>query len=449
MSDVSTNDPVRHQYEAYPYPLRDPEDERIRLLVRGPEFLPQINHFVFGGRQSFGPGSRILVAGGGTGDETVFFAEQLRDRGGMVAYLDQSEASMAIAKQRVAMRGLTNVEFHRGRIEEVSRDVHGSFDYIHSIGVLHHIADPELGLQRLAALLRPEGGMGILLYAPHGRRGNYQLQDMAKLVFAPEQPLPSKVQEMVTIVGSLPPDHPFFRGADRNATLNMIIQDPNELVDMVLHARDRAFSVGEVHDFLGSAGLNLIEFVPFSVYEQHTSSYTLFYDPLSYVTEPGLVARLAQMPRRTRQEVAELMHGKMDLHCFYVGRSGSEEARVDAVGMTPFFLPQRKCFTYEENGLVMTDYAGKRYTLTVTPVQRMLFDLIDDRRTVAEILTEASRLPMAAGMQEGDLGRQFADLFGTLRGFNWIALRHASVTKFTNYDHLYYVNAGWVDPTSK
>ena len=446
MSDASINDPVRHQYEAYPYPLRDPEDERIRLLVRGPEFLPQINHFVFGGRQSFGPGSRILVAGGGTGDETVFFAEQLRDRGGMVAYLDQSEASMAVAKQRVAMRGLTNVEFHRGRIEDVSREALGSFDYIQSIGVLHHIADPELGLQKLAALLRPEGGMGILLYAPHGRRGNYQLQDMAKLLFAADQPLPSKVQEMVAIVGSLPPDHPFFRGADRNATINMINQDPNELVDMVLHARDRAFSVGEVHDFLGSADLQLIEFVPFSVYEPQTSTFTLFYDPLSYVTEPALGARLAQMPRRKRQEIAELINGGIDLHCFYAGRSGSEEARLDAVGMVPFFLPQSQCFSLGETELFMTDYAAKRYALTITPAQKVLFDLIDDNRTVADILAEANARLLLAGTPATYLGKEFADLFATLRGFNWIALRHSSVKRFTNYDHMYYVNAGQVDP---
>lgn len=449
MSDPRSIDPVRDQYEAYPYPLRDPQDELIRLLVRGPEFLPQINHFVFGGRQPFGPGSRILVAGGGTGDETVFFAEQLRDRGGTVAYLDQSEASMAVAKQRVAMRGLTNVEFHWGRIEEVSREALGSFDYIQSIGVLHHIADPAFGLQRLAALLRPEGGMGILLYAPHGRRGNYQLQDLAKLLFAPDQPLPSRVDEMISVVSSLPPDHPFFRGADRNATIGMIKRDPNELVDMVLHARDRAFTVGEIYDFLGAAGLNLIEFIPFSVYEQQTSTYTLFYDPLSYVTEPALVARVAQLSRRKRQEAAELIHGKMDLHCFYAGRTGGEEARLEAIGMVPFFLPQAKCFSLGENELVMTDYAAKRFALQVTPAQRALFALIDDNRTVSQILGEAHENLAQAGIQVDDLGKQLTDLYTTLRGFNWIALRHASVKKFTNYDHMYYLDAGWVDPDAR
>lgn len=446
MSNASINDPVRHQYEAYPYPLRNPEEERIRLLVRGPESLPQINHFVFGGRQSFGPGCRLLVAGGGTGDETVYFAEQLRDRGGTVAYLDQSQASMAIAKQRVAVRGLTNVEFHWGRIEDVSRETLGSFDYIQSIGVLHHIADPALGVQRLAALLRPGGGMGILLYAPHGRQGNYQLQDMAKLVFPADQPLPSKVQEMVTIVESLPPDHPFFRGADRNGIIKMITRDPNELVDMVLHARDRAFSVGDVYDFLASADMNLIEFVPFSVYAARDSNFTLFYDPLSYVTEPTLAARLAETPRRKRQEIAELIHGRMDLHCFYAGRTGNEEARLDATGMIPFFLPQRSCFSLGENKLFMTDYAERRYPLAVTPAQKVLFELIDDGRTVSEILAEADALLHSTGIPATDLGKQFTDLFATLRGFNWIALRHASVKRFSNFDHMYYPNAGWVAP---
>ena len=37
--------------------------------------LPLLNHYGFAGRQSFQNGFRALVAGGGTGDATIFLAD--------------------------------------------------------------------------------------------------------------------------------------------------------------------------------------------------------------------------------------------------------------------------------------------------------------------------------------------------------------------------------------
>src|SRR5437899_12906021 len=45
---------VRRQSEALPYPSRNPEDERKRLISTWLEDLPLINHYCFGGLQSFG-----------------------------------------------------------------------------------------------------------------------------------------------------------------------------------------------------------------------------------------------------------------------------------------------------------------------------------------------------------------------------------------------------------
>ena len=61
-------DPVRAQYEAYPYPARDPADERKRLIAGSPSHLLEINHYLFAGRRDFTHPFRALFAGGGTGD---------------------------------------------------------------------------------------------------------------------------------------------------------------------------------------------------------------------------------------------------------------------------------------------------------------------------------------------------------------------------------------------
>ena len=45
------DDPVQAQYEAYPYPARDPADEAKRLITGSPSQLPEVNHYLFGGRR--------------------------------------------------------------------------------------------------------------------------------------------------------------------------------------------------------------------------------------------------------------------------------------------------------------------------------------------------------------------------------------------------------------
>ena len=74
----SSLSPVHEQYEALPYPSRDPAEERQRLLATWLDSLAMINHYCFAGEQDFKNGFRILVAGGGTGDTTICLAEQLR-----------------------------------------------------------------------------------------------------------------------------------------------------------------------------------------------------------------------------------------------------------------------------------------------------------------------------------------------------------------------------------
>ena len=99
---------VLHQYDRFPYPERNPADERVRLISTWLDDLRMLNHHCFRGAQSFGAGFRVLVAGGGTGDGTVFLAEQLRGLDAEVVHLDISRVAMEIARERVRLRGLTN-----------------------------------------------------------------------------------------------------------------------------------------------------------------------------------------------------------------------------------------------------------------------------------------------------------------------------------------------------
>ena len=106
-------DSVKAQYEALPYPARDPADEARRLITGSPSFLPELNHYLFGGRRDFSRPMRVLVAGGGTGDNLIQLAQYLAASGGRheVVYLDLSAASRKVAEARAKVRGLTNIRF--------------------------------------------------------------------------------------------------------------------------------------------------------------------------------------------------------------------------------------------------------------------------------------------------------------------------------------------------
>src|SRR3954470_10675632 len=130
MSSRASADVVRDQYENYPYPERKPEDEKQRLLHTWPEQLAQINHYCFRGRCDFRNGFRVLVAGGGTGDATIYLAEQLSRTNAELVHLDLSAASMDIARRRAEIRGLKNIRFVQGSLLEAPALGLGSFDYI-------------------------------------------------------------------------------------------------------------------------------------------------------------------------------------------------------------------------------------------------------------------------------------------------------------------------------
>jgi SAM-dependent methyltransferase len=105
---------------------------------------------------------RLVLEGGcGKGRHTALAAE-FGARG--VVALDLSAAvEAAFANTR-----------HLGNVHVVQADIHRPpvkpvFDYAFSVGVLHHLPDPERGFQALVSKLRPGGSISAWVY---GREGN-------------------------------------------------------------------------------------------------------------------------------------------------------------------------------------------------------------------------------------------------------------------------------------
>ena len=172
------------QYEAFPYPERDPRDEAKRLIIGSPSHLREVDHWIFGARRPATQPLRALMAGGGSGDGTMMLAQQMAwaGRPGEVVWLDRSAAARQVAEARARARGRTNIRFVSGSLLDLPTLGLGAFDYIDCCGVLHHLPDPAAGLAALAGALAPGGGLGLMVYAPHGRTGVYMLQDALGLL---------------------------------------------------------------------------------------------------------------------------------------------------------------------------------------------------------------------------------------------------------------------------
>lgn len=115
---------------------------------------------------AFAAGARVLVAGCGTGHETIELAAGLSDV--QVLAVDLSRSSLAYARRMAADLGVTNIEFRQGDILGLGT-LTERFSVIYCNGVLHHLRDPAVGLRVLVQLLQPGALLRLSLYSELAR----------------------------------------------------------------------------------------------------------------------------------------------------------------------------------------------------------------------------------------------------------------------------------------
>jgi SAM-dependent methyltransferase len=246
---------VRELYEAFPFPARDPSSESpTSIPVSRTDILGKVNHHCFAGRRDFTKRFRALVAGGGTGDAAIFLASQLPEGAAEVVCLDLSDASLAIARQRAALRGLEQrVRWIRGSILDAARLELGRFDYVTCLGVLHHLADPDRGLRALAQILTEEGAIALMVYGRYGRLDIYAVQELMQLVNHETPDLRDQLANLKAVLRGLSPAHFLLRGRNREWLGAMMASEAN-MVDTFLHVQDRAYTVTELYQLVEGAG---------------------------------------------------------------------------------------------------------------------------------------------------------------------------------------------------
>ncbi len=364
---------VREQYEAYPYPERDPRDEKKRLITGSPSHPLELDHILFGGTRDWSSGTKILVAGGGTGDALVQLAQVLTSAGKPyeITYIDLSKASRKIAEARIKARGLKGVTFITGSLLDAPK--YGPFDYIDCCGVLHHLPDPQAGFNALAEALAPDGGLGMMVYAPYGRSGVYPLQEAFGRLSEDMSPK-VRLDMAKTIYAGLPDGHPFKRNThlvDHNAS-------DAGFYDLLLHSQDRPFHIDQLIEALETADLGFAG-----------TSHPFLYDLSRFCDAPETLTQSQRMA------LAEKLDGTIKTHVVYARRGNAPAFGLHNVphlkGMSAAALAKK----VSQTGEIEVTLNGGKHRVLLPKGSAPIIAGIDGKRDLNAIKTALRLDPIA------------------------------------------------------
>jgi SAM-dependent methyltransferase len=421
---------VREQYEHLPYPPRDPQDESKRLITTWLDDLPMINHYCYGGRQSFRNGFRALVAGGGTGDGTIYLAEQLRSTDAEIVHIDLSAASIAIAQHRAEVRGLRNVRWRHGSLLDLPDLDVGEFDYINCSGVLHHLADPNAGLAALLKVKKESGALGVMVYGQYGRTGIYQMQELLRLINRTTAEPGKKLATAKEVVNTLPPSNWFRRGQDLHR--DHLVFGDSGVYDLLLHSQDRAYTVEEIFRWFSDGhGLHL----QFTDVGKGRSSYMP--DMLLGPHSPGFLADVCARPLREQYAVAELLSGALTMHSFFATQSPASAAPYGDAEQIPFFFhepvtgPQLSALIHKSKVAPFVfnhTHTGISKAVDQGKFGKFILKYIDGKRSFADVfaLVRAEDHFKRSPPGDTELFADFQPLYDFLNAIDRLLLRHPS-----------------------
>ena len=156
---------VRDQYEQNPYPrwinidISKPPRSIVNALNESKIKIQNLNILEINT-------PKILVAGCGTGQHSIFTAKKYKDC--QVLAIDISLNSLAYAKRKTEELKVTNIQYMHADILDLET-TREKFDIIECSGVLHHMEHPMAGWTALVRCLNSGGLMKIGLYSKLAR----------------------------------------------------------------------------------------------------------------------------------------------------------------------------------------------------------------------------------------------------------------------------------------
>ncbi len=235
---------VQAQYEAAPYPrwrsLRLPRPGTIpRALGR---YLPADD------LKRFSDACDVLIIGAGTGRQALQSAAGY-SKSAQIAAIDLSAASLAYAMRKAGHFGVSNITFRQADLL-VLHPAAAQYDIVECVGVLHHMADPWVGLTRVASLMKPGGIAYLGLYSALARQEITALRQGSRYPGPECSDVDARRYRKSLLDG---PDGARFAQSKDFYSLS-------EFRDLVLHASEQPLTLADIATNLERLGLTFLGF---------------------------------------------------------------------------------------------------------------------------------------------------------------------------------------------
>ena len=255
-----TSKEVRGQYEENPYPRWRYADIHPKV-----NFLNEINSDIYPNQIAFNDEikiPKILIAGCGTGQQ---LARRINYKDSKVLAIDLSLSSLAFAKRKMKEFKINNIEFLHIDLLKLKK-LKKKFNIIECVGVLHHLNDPEQGLNILLDTLDTNGFLKLGLYS-----------ELARLHIVEARKFINKNKFTDDIV-----DIRKFRELAKNNKDNISLKKLNDnydfhttssLRDLVFHVQEHRFSLLKISKILKKYNLEFLGFTSQSIKKDYAKFY--------------------------------------------------------------------------------------------------------------------------------------------------------------------------------
>jgi hypothetical protein len=255
------------------------------------------------------------------------------------------------------------------------------------------------------------GGLGMMVYAPLGRTGVYHAQAMLQMI-AGDAPDPERISAARQLLGELPDSNWLKRNPHVG---DHIDQGDSGIYDLLLHRRDRAYSVPELAGLIQQGGMRPVNFV----------------DPARY--EPGVYLSSAELVKRTsglnwvqRCAFAELLAGNMKTHILYAVRDDNRTNTL-AIPDTADTIPVMRDGDGPALGAqiklgmsLKVDMEGVKLSLPLPALAAPILLLIDGKRSLSQIhagLKSTQKPAPGWDTFKGQFDQLFSSFYGLSRMF--------------------------------
>ncbi len=230
---------VKEMYLKYPYPSPSRETAETN------ELLNLLRIFEIENKNKF-ENKRILDAGSGTGHRIINVAKYFNKC--RFTGADISSNSLEIANELKNKNNVTNIDFVQKNILTDIAEL-GKFNVVLCMGVLHHLSNPQQGLQILSKMLEKDGIIFLYLYGKLGGHKRMLNKELISILLGNQKTDYDLGIKLVRDIGFNKFDYGWNLKYKNKKEENSLI------VDSLLHVNESLYDSIEIDNLFKESGL--------------------------------------------------------------------------------------------------------------------------------------------------------------------------------------------------